>query len=65
MNKQYLIQVQDRNNVEFLSEYGDIIHVAKLKSLVIFEANEGAVLELSQHPLILDIRVSDKCSLAH
>lgn len=64
MNKQFLVRVEDRNNIDFLKNYGSIVHVAKLRSIVVFETSELNAERLSGHPLIIDLKPSNKYQLA-
>lgn len=55
---QHLISVKDGNDIEFLKEYGQIIHVAKLRNLVIIEIEPGkGILEkILAHPNVFSGR---------
>lgn len=64
MNKQFLVRVEDKNNIEFLEKFGSIVHVAKLRSVVVFETTELNAEKLSKHPLIIDLKPSNKYQLA-
>lgn len=64
MISQYLIHVRDKNQIDFLNDYGSIIHVTKLTGMVVFEGDEHLVKKLEGHPGVSKISKSDKFTLA-
>lgn len=64
MIQQYFVQIRNRNNTNFLTSYGNIIHIAKLTGLIIFETTEESAIQLSKHPEVISIEISGNFSLA-
>ena len=64
MIRQFIVQVQDRTNTDFLKEYGTILHITKLTGVVVFEGDDAAYAALKNHEGVANIRLSDKLTLA-
>lgn len=64
MMRQYLVQIRDKNNYAFLADFGYIIHVTKLKGIVVLEADEHMVQQIECHPEVVSIRPSDTFAIA-
>ncbi|MEK4701283.1 hypothetical protein MKX47_17220 [Solibacillus sp. FSL R7-0668] len=62
--KEYLVQVRDRDNINNLIEYGVVLHVAKLKNIVIMEVEHRMVDLLKSHPNVIEVEQSKKFQLA-
>lgn len=57
---QYLISVVDKHDIEFLNQYGKVIHVAKLRNLIVIdiEPGKGIFERLLSHPNVVKGRES-------
>ncbi|RNB79038.1 hypothetical protein [Brevibacillus panacihumi] len=64
MMMQFLVQVRDKNRLEFLKQYGYIVHIAKLTGLVVLEADEKIECQLKNHPDVINIRMADTFQIA-
>lgn len=64
MKKQFLVRVKDKNSIGFLSSFGSVVHVAKLRNIVVFEMTEHNAEVLSLHPSIIDIEPTNTFQLA-
>lgn len=63
MMKQYIIIVRDKSQIDFLKSCGEVIHIAKLRNLIVFESSKDIVSELSNHPQVISARESEICFL--
>ncbi|AGR47183.1 hypothetical protein JIMMER1_43 [Brevibacillus phage Jimmer1] len=61
---QYLVRIRDKNQHDFLKEYGFIVHVAKLTGMVVLETGRNVEAQLKDHPQVISVRLSDTFQIA-
>ncbi len=61
---QYLVRVQDKYNIDFLEQYGSIVHVSRFSPVIILNGKVGLIEKLGEHPNVITIIQADKLELA-
>lgn len=64
MMKQYLIHLRDKQQTNFLREYGYIVHISRLSNIVVFEGESGCKKKLETHPNVYKVEEDRTFSLA-
>ncbi len=64
MISRYLVKIRDKSKIDFLVNFGTVVHVTRLANTVIFETDENNAKKLFQHTDVISVKESDKFSLA-